>query len=363
MDSSRFQRLRAFMEQQNLQAVLLTSPKHVYYFTGFYTNPHERFLGLLVPHHGEPVLIVPALDEEAARQTSSIQQIVSHTDTQNPYLLLRSVMPAAVNRLGVEKDHLSVTRFEEIIDQRIASEYVNVEEVLRAMRLIKSQDEVARIRKAIDLVEDVLREGLQKVAVGVREIELAAELEYLMKKRGADGPSFETTVLFGERSALPHGIPGERRVASGELLLIDMGVAVDGYVSDITRTFVVGEASEQQKEIYEAVLAANQAAISAVRPGERLASLDLTARRLIAERGFGDFFMHRLGHGMGMDVHEYPSIHAESEGTLQPGMVFTIEPGIYLPHLGGVRIEDDVLVTDDGVEVLTRFPKELTVLG
>ncbi|WP_126427764.1 M24 family metallopeptidase [Brevibacillus marinus] len=363
MDQSRMQRLRDFMERKDLQAVLLTLPKHVYYLSGYFSNPHERFMGLLVPRDAEPVLIVPALDEEAARQAARELRIVSYADTHNPYRLVKSLLPPGVVRLGVEKNHLTVTRFEQLAAEQLAREYIDVEAVLREMRLIKTADEVARIRKAVELVEQVLREGLQQVAVGVSERELAAELEYLMKKRGADGPAFETTVLAGEKSALPHGVPGRRKIAWGDLLLFDLGVAVDGYVSDITRTFVVGEASEQQKAIYAAVLAANQAAISAVKPGVPLAELDRTARRLIAARGYAAFFIHRLGHGMGMDVHEYPSVHAENGETLVPGMVFTIEPGIYLPRVGGVRIEDDVLVTADGVEVLTRFPRELTVLG
>lgn len=363
MMQSRLQHLRDFMQQQDVDAVLLTLPQHIYYLSGYFSNPHERFLGLLVAREAEPVLIVPALDEEAARRSTSGLRITSYSDTDNPYRVLKSLMPRGVNRLGVEKKHLTVTRYEQLLEEQIARHYTDVEDVLRAMRVIKTADEVARIRKAVRLVEEVLQEGLKQVAVGVSERELAAELEYLMKKKGADGPSFATTVLAGENSALPHGKPGERTIRHGDLLLFDLGVAVDGYVSDITRTFVVGEASEQQKAIYDAVLAANQAAIEAVKPGVALAELDRTARRVISERGYGAYFNHRLGHGMGMEVHEYPSVHAANEEKLEPGMIFTIEPGVYLPQLGGVRIEDDVLVTADGVEVLTSFPKALTILG
>lgn len=363
MNQTRLQRLRDFMEQQGVEAVLLTLPQHIYYLSGYFSNPHERFLGLLVAREAEPVLLVPALDEEAARRATTGLEIVSYSDTQDPYQVLKSLVPHGFSRLGVEKNHLTVSRYERLREEQIATHYTDVEAVLRAMRLIKSADEVARIRKAVQLVEEVLQEGLKQVAVGVSERELVAELEYLMKKRGADGPAFETTVLVGENSALPHGKPGERAIRPGDLLLFDLGVAVDGYVSDITRTFVVGEASEQQKAIYDAVLTANQAAIGAVKPGVPLAELDRTARRVISERGYGSYFNHRLGHGMGMDVHEYPSVHAENEEKLVPGMIFTIEPGVYLPQLGGVRIEDDVLVTADGVEVLTQFPKALTVLG
>jgi len=237
-----------------------------------------------------------------------------------------------------------------------------VEEPLREMRLIKSAEEVARIRHAVRLVEQALSESLKKVKPGVTEMEIVAELEYQMKRLGADGPSFDTMVLAGEKSALPHGTPGSRQVREGDLLLFDLGVAADGYVSDITRTFAIGEISAQLREIYETVLAANEAAIAEVRPGVTLAHLDQTARRVIEEKGYGPYFMHRLGHGLGMDVHEYPSVHGQNQDVLRPGMVFTIEPGIYLPGVGGVRIEDDVLVTDSGCDVLTQFPKQLTVI-
>jgi Xaa-Pro dipeptidase len=363
MNQKRFQQLYAFMEKEQLDAVLITSPKHVYYMTGFFTDPHERFLGLVIPLSGEPSLIVPALDREAAANASSVQQIFTHTDTQNPYEVLQKALPGGLKRLGLEKHYLTVERYEAIAAAVSAQQYVDVEQPLRDMRLVKSPEEVARIKRAVQVVEDVLREGLKKVKPGVTEIEIVAELEYQMKRLGAEGPSFSTMVLAGEKSALPHGKPGDRKIQNGELLLFDLGVYVNGYASDITRTFAVGEINQQLREIYETVLAANEAAIAAVRPGVSLASLDGAARDLIAAKGYGEYFMHRLGHGLGMDVHEYPSVHGENHETLRSGMVFTIEPGIYLPGAGGVRIEDDVLVTENGCEILTQFPKELTVIG
>ncbi|MBO8164132.1 MAG: aminopeptidase P family protein [Brevibacillus sp.] len=363
MYQTRLEKLYAFMEEERAEALLLTSPQHVFYLTGFLTEPHERFLGLLLPQGEEPVLIVPALDIEAAKQASVVGNIVGVADTEDPYQVVKASLPPRTTRMGIEKKHMSVTRYEELSAVLEVKEYFDVEPVLRSLRLRKSPDEIERIKRAVHLVELVLKEGLKNVTVGKAEAELVAELEYLMKKLGAEGPSFDTMVLVGENSAMPHGVPGQRRIQNGDFLLIDMGVAADGYVSDITRTFVVGEVTPKQREVYEAVLAANQAAIAAVKPGASVASLDRTARQLIADRGYGSFFIHRLGHGMGLEVHEYPSVHGENQDELAPGMVFTIEPGIYLPGWGGVRIEDDVLVTDSGVEVLTSFPKELTVLG
>ncbi len=351
------------MEANRLDAVVVTLPKHVAYLSGFYTEPHERFLGLVIPLEGEPALIVPALDREAAEAAANVNRIFTHTDTQNPYDVLKQALPQNLRRLGLEKSHLTVNRYEALATAVGAQAYVDIDEPLRQMRLIKTPDEIERMKRAVKVVEDVLAEGLKRVAVGVSELEIVAELEYQMKKLGAEGPAFATMVLAGEKSALPHGKPGERKIQRGELLLFDLGVYVNGYASDITRTFAVGEVTGQAREIYDTVLSANLAAIEATRPGATLASLDRAARELITANGYGEYFMHRLGHGLGMDVHEYPSVHGENQEVLRPGMVFTIEPGIYVPGLAGVRIEDDVLVTDEGVEVLTRFPKEWTVIG
>lgn len=363
MDQSRLHTLCTYMEEQQLDAVIVTLPKHVYYLTGFLSEPHERFLGLIIPRDGEATLVVPALDLEAAEKASTIRRIATHKDTDNPYEIVKGILPASAKRVGLEKDHLTVNRFEALASVIGAEQYVDMELPLRQMRLTKTSDEIVRIKRAIELIEKVLTEGLKKVKPGVTEAEMVAELEYLMKRMGASGPSFDTMVLAGENSALPHGHPGERVIREGDLLLFDMGVALDGYVSDITRTFAVGHFNAQQKEIYDTVLAANLAAIEATRPGVTLASLDQTARSVITEKGYGEYFMHRLGHGMGMDVHEYPSVHGANQDLLRSGMVFTIEPGIYLPGVGGVRIEDDVFVTENGCEVLTSFPKELTVIG
>jgi Xaa-Pro dipeptidase len=219
------------------------------------------------------------------------------------------------------------------------------------------------MKRAVRIVEDVLRAGVAQVKPGVTEIELVAELEYQMKKLGAQGPSFDTMVLSGAKSALPHGKPDTTKVGAGELLLFDLGVYAEGYVSDITRTFAVGDISDEMKRIYGAVLEGNLRGIEAIRPGVSFGSLDRAARESIEAAGYGPYFNHRLGHGIGMDIHEYPSIHGRNEELLLAGMTFTVEPGIYVPSVGGVRIEDNVLVTADGVEVLTSFPKELTVIG
>lgn len=361
--NERLLRLHQSMKTQNWDHVLVTDPKHVYYLTGFASDPHERFLGLLLSTAKDPVLIVPALDREAAEAASTVKHIVTHQDTDDPYLLLQQQIPGATGTLAVEKDRLTITQYEQLQQHVQAERIEDVGHVLRGLRIQKSAEEVSSIKHAVKLVEDVLTQGLAQVKIGVTEIELVAELEYLMKKLGADAPSFATMVLSGPNTALPHGVPGTRRIEAGDLLMFDLGVYAGGYASDITRTFAVGELKPEAVNIYETVLAANLAGIQAVKPGVTYGSIDQEARKVIDDAGYGEAFVHRLGHGLGMDVHEYPSIHGLNEERLQPGAVFTIEPGIYLPGVGGVRIEDDILVTDQGAQVLTSFPKELTIIG
>ncbi|WP_256761856.1 Xaa-Pro peptidase family protein [Cohnella sp. WQ 127256] len=360
--NERLHKFHAYMEEFNLDAVIVTLPKHVYYLTGYSSDPHERFLGLILPKGDEPFLLVPSLDIESAKAESIVQRIYTHTDTENPYEVLKRHLRGGLKRLGVEKSHLTMNRFEALSETLEAEQYVDVEAALTNMRAIKSADEILRLRNAARLVEQVLHDGLKHVKAGITEMDIAAELEYAMKKAGV-GPAFTTTVLSGEKSALPHGATGNRQIQHGDMLLFDMGVAANGYLSDITRTFAVGDVSDKMKEIYDIVLEANARGIAAMHPNAVLADVDHAARQCIADRGYGEYFTHRVGHGLGIEVHEYPSVHGDNRDQLREGMVITIEPGIYLPGIGGVRIEDDVLVTSTGAETLTTFPRSFTVIG
>jgi Xaa-Pro dipeptidase len=351
------------MSSEGLDALLVTDPKHVYYLTGFASNPHERFLGLLLVRGEEPVLILPALDAEAAHAASLVKKIVTHSDTDNPYELLHKLLQdKKLSAVGIEKEHFTVSRFEQLSGAVPAERFTDIGHLLRSMRAKKSPDEVARMKYAVELVEEVLRRGLEHVKAGVSEIELVAELEYLMKKLGASGPSFDTLVLSGTNTALPHGEPGSRIIEPGDFLMFDLGLYVGGYASDITRTFAVEEADGQLTAIYNTVLAANEAGIAAAKPGATFGAVDRAARDVIEAAGYGSYFVHRVGHGLGIDVHEYPSLHGLNEDLIEAGNVFTVEPGIYVPGIGGVRIEDDVHITDSGAQTLTTFPKALTVL-
>lgn len=361
--NTKWSRLEERMTASGVDTLLITDPKHVYYLTGFLSNPHERFLGVVLERGEEPFMVLPALDEEAARAAANIGRLYTHQDTDNPYRILQQALKTAPGVIGLEKNNLSVTRYEALAEGLGFKEAVDIGDWLQSMRVIKTAEEVHKMKHAVFLIEEVLRQGLSRVQAGVTENELVAEIEYQIRKLGADGPSFDSMVLSGEKTALPHGVPGTRSIQNGDLLMFDIGVYAAGYASDITRTFAVGHLSEELATVYNTVLAANEAAIAAIKPGVAFGTIDRAARETISAAGYGDYFLHRLGHGLGIDVHEYPSVHGENKDLLQAGNVFTVEPGIYLPGKGGVRIEDDVLVTEQGVEVLTSFPKTLTVLG
>ena len=237
-------------------------------------------------------------------------------------------------------------------------------DLVRALRWIKDDEEIARLRDANDLAEEVLHEVLQELRPGMLEWELSAQIEYQFKVRGAQGPSFEPIVLFGARSSLPHGVPGDKALETGDIVLIDMGCIHRSYCSDLTRTYAFGRIPGTWfEEIYEITLEAQRAATEAVCSGALGKEVDAAARDIIAEAGYGEFFGHGLGHGVGLEVHEAPRMNMQSETALAPGMAVTIEPGIYLPGQGGVRIEDLVVVTEYGCDVLTKSAKELKVLG
>lgn len=359
----RWHDLLSYMEQQDLDMILISHPKHIYYLTGFMTEPYERFLGLFLFRDRDPFLLVPMLDLGKATKTSSIRSIHTLGDDQNVYDLLKTMLPSGLRRIALEEETTSVARYRALLQSTGAAEVVDVNGKLQEMRMRKSPGEIVAMKRSIRIIEEALRLCIKQIRIGMTEMDIVAELEYQMKKQGADEPSFATTVLFGKHAANPHGVPGKSKIREGELLLIDAGVFAGGYASDLTRTFAVGEIDNSLRMMYETVRQANMAAIDKIAPNVPLRDIDLAARSWIEKHGFGSHFTTRTGHGLGLEIHEYPSVHKENADVAVPGMVFTVEPGVYIPKKAGVRIEDNVLVTDDGVEVLTSFPKELTVIG
>ncbi len=360
----RLQGLQNHLKNENIDIGMITLPANVFYYTGFNTDPHERFLALVVDNRTDTYhLFVPALDYEIAQGFDVVKNITPISDNENPFTVLKDTLGGNPSTFGFEMKEVSVFQYKNLMDIFPEANFVDIQPAVNDQRLKKSRTEIEHAQKAVDIIEQVLADGIKKVHEGMTESELTAELEYLMRVHGADGPSFSSIVLSGEKAALPHGTPGSRKLQNGDFLLIDFGVIKDGYCSDITRTFVIGEASEKQKEIYDIVLQSNQAGIDAVKAGAPLQTFDIAAREVIEKAGYSEYFHNRVGHGLGIEVHEEPSIHSENTDIAEKGLLFTIEPGIYIPEYGGVRIEDEVYINEDGeVEVLTSFPKELQIL-
>ncbi|BDV43670.1 integrase [Geotalea uraniireducens] len=265
-------------------------------------------------------------------------------------------------RVGFESEHLTVATLHSLVGKLPGIDFVPIGEELSLLRVVKSAAELDLLADAARIASEALLASLTYLAPGVSECDFARELEFAMRRAGGDEKSFDFIVASGERGALPHGRASGKIVATGELVTIDYGTVFNGYHSDETVTVAVGEPDNRQREIYALVKEAHDRALAAVRPGVELRLLDQLARDTIAERGYGDYFGHGLGHGVGLEVHEKPVVSPRSEGIAEQGMVFTIEPGIYIPGWGGVRIEDTVVVTADGYRLLTKVPKDLLIV-
>lgn len=361
----RYALLQSHLVKQDLEAGLVTDPVNIYYLTGWRTDPHERFTSLFVPREGSPFLVLPAMDLESAG-TGWVRDLQAWKDGENPYhSLAKGAQGAGFDNetLAVEKANISLEQFEGVVEALKPTVTWDLRPLLDGLRVIKGEEELNLLRQAADIACNALESVIELIRPGVTEREIADLLDRAVRWAGGDGPAFDTIVLSGPRSALPHGRPGDRVIDRGDLVLLDFGAAYRGYLSDITRTFCVGPWPKDLATVYDAVLSAHDAAIEMVAPGNTMEQVDRAARRVIEERGFGQCFIHRTGHGLGLAIHEEPYFVEGSHRKLEPGMVGTIEPGIYLPGVGGVRIEDDVAVTPTGNTVLSRRPTGRQALG
>ncbi|MEK4426605.1 M24 family metallopeptidase [Solibacillus sp. FSL K6-1523] len=361
---SKLQQLQNYLFENNLEAAFITTPDNVFYFSGFKSNPHERLLGIMVFKQEQPFLICPKMEVPDAKAAGWAYDVVGHEDTEIAWDVLAKTVASKnvqLSSLAIEKAHLTVERLEALQERYPAAQFAGIDTKVNAMRIQKDEDELAKLRKAAELADYAIQVGCDAIAEGKTEMDILNTIESAIKAKGYS-MSFDTMVLAGEKAASPHGTPGDRKVQKGDFILFDLGVVYEGYCSDITRTVAFGQPNEEQVKIYNAVRKANEDAIAAVKPGVIAMDLDKIARNVITEAGYGQYFTHRLGHGLGISVHEFPSITGTNEMVLNPGTVFTIEPGIYKTDVAGVRIEDDVVVTADGVEILTKFTKDLVIL-
>jgi Xaa-Pro aminopeptidase len=347
--ANRIEKIRDILSQKNIDALIISNEKNMYYFTEF-----SGGLKLLIPVDGECVLFVHAVNYEAANEIARNVRVN----------LIRVGEKAEAKIL----DEIARYQFKSIGFDRIdAREYLKikgisgdirvecVEDAIWSLRKIKDEREISLISRAADLTRRGMERAFEVVKPGIREYEVAAEIEYEMRRSGSSGIAFDTIVCSGPESAFPHGGLGEREIKEGDFVVIDIGAKYHGYCADMTRTVITGKPSERQKNIYETVKEAQRLAISKIMSGVRAREIDEAARKYIANKGYGEYFVHSLGHGVGLDVHEPPTIGPLSEDIISPGNVITIEPGIYIPRFGGVRLEDTILILKEKITRLTKL--------
>lgn len=349
--ASRIERLRGAFGENELHALLVTDLTNVRYLTGFSGTNGQLF----VSPDRKVFLSDPRYEARAA-------DLVEDADIEiYPNRLTEALAPlleaAKVRRLGIEAGSMTLAERDDLVGRLTGIELVSTKRLVEDLRRRKDAEEVRRLREAVALGDQVFAWVLERLAPGMEERRIALDLEIKMREMGAEGVSFPPIVGSGPLSAHIHHTAGERELQKGDLVLLDLGCRLNGYCSDLTRTVVLGPASEQHREIYDVVLRAQLDGIAAVGQGVRAQAVDARARGIIETAGYGDRFAHGLGHGVGLDVHEDPRLRRVSEDTLSSGDVVTVEPGIYLDGVGGVRIEDCVLVTETGREVLGAAPK------
>lgn len=366
--SGRIERLQALQKANGVAYVALVPGANLQYFTGMSSHLSERPTVAFVPADGPLVVLLPELEAPGAQgHLPEGAQLLTYRDEDGHEHAFQQVAQELAFEdavVGVEYLAMRILEMRRIQQAAPGCQLVATEPWLPLLRMRKDQTEIAHMRRAIEIAERAMQRLLDEGAIrpGRTELEVVADLRIAMLQEGGQGEAFSPIVVSGPNSAAPHLSPSDRPLAEGDLVIIDWGTNYQGYRSDITRTFVLGSPAPEIKRIYEAVLAANQAGRLAVRPGMPAQEVDRIARRAITLAGYGEFFIHRTGHGLGLETHEPPYIVDGNLDILEPGMTFTVEPGIYLPGVGGVRIEDDVVVTGDGSESLTTLPRELIAL-
>lgn len=347
----RIERLRALLTEKVVDAVLVTKEENVHYFSGFRGDS----TALLVTHE-RLLLVTDSRYTEQASAEASLYEIVEQRDG-----LYRKVAELAVEAgvvaLGYEGAALVCDQYEKL-KEMLGEISFDTSLALDALRQVKDADEIALIRRACAIADEGFAHIIRYIQPGMTEMDVAAELEHYMRTLGSERPAFQTIIASGVRGSLPHGIASDKVIARGELVTMDFGAVCAGYHSDITRTICVGRADARQREIYDAVLSAQMRALAALRPGVTGIEVDRIARDSLAEKNFEQYFGHGLGHSLGLEIHEEPRLSKTGKHIMQPNMLITDEPGVYIPGWGGIRIEDTVLITADGSEPLTRAPKE-----
>jgi Xaa-Pro dipeptidase len=368
MSVQRIQKLIDLAAKRGVDCVAVMPGANMSYLTGLSFHLMERPTVAFFPVRGKPAFVLASFEatKPATGPVAIDWQLFPWSDEEGPVGAFAAASKALVlsgKTLAVEELVMRVRELRLIEASAPRVQFADAGPLLANLRMHKDEAEIAQMRQAVAITEAALGALLEKIHVGMTEREIAGELLIEMLRRGAESLSFDPIVLSGPNTALPHGVPSDRRVQAGDLLLFDFGTFAGGYASDITRTFFVGQASDELRRVYDVVKRANEAGRKAARPGVEIQEVDRAARKVIADAGYGQYFTHRTGHGLGLEVHEPPFACEGDTTILEPGMTFTVEPGVYQPGIGGVRVEDDVVITQNGSESLTTFDRELRVVG
>ncbi|MBT1071700.1 aminopeptidase P family protein [Pelotalea chapellei] len=351
----RRKKLEHFFDKYNLDALLLSNLLNIRYLCGFSGSEGA----LLLTRNAAWLLCDSRYTTQAAAETTDTE-IRQFSERQDAIGTL--IQEQKLHRIGFESAHITVSIFMELSSKLQGCELVSIGKDFDQIRSCKDVDEIGKLETVARLASEALQATLVYLKPNVSEVSFARELEFEMRRRGAEGRSFDFIVASGVRGAMPHGRASEKLIGSGELVTIDFGASLNGYHSDETVTVAVGKPDSRSKEIHDIVKEAHDRAIAAVRPGLSGCELDAIARDYITEKGYGEYFGHGLGHGVGLEIHEQPVISPRSRTIIEEGMVFTVEPGIYIPELGGVRIEDTLVVTSHGCRLLTSAPKDMFII-
>ncbi|MBF7017033.1 M24 family metallopeptidase [Staphylococcus durrellii] len=350
----RTNQLNTYIQEKHLDGVIVLSDFNRRYLSGFTGTSGA----LIITQDHQYLLTDFRYIEQATRQAPQFE-IIEQKDSLIEEIK-QQLSNLGLENVGFEGNLVSYDTYLQLSKSNIS--LISISGAIEKIREVKDEDEIAIIQKAAEIVDKTYEYVLSIAKSGMTEQELKAKLESKMLELGAEGTSFDTIVASGHRGALPHGVASEKVIEQGELITLDFGAYYKGYSSDITRTFAIGEPDKKLKEIYQIVLTANEQSIEAAKAGITGKALDAVARDYITEQGYGEAFGHSLGHGIGLDVHEGPALSKKSESLLQQNNCVTIEPGIYIDGLGGVRIEDDILITENGCELFTKCTKDLIIL-
>lgn len=368
MTQARLDKLNVSLRTSDLDAVILNPGPTLKYLTGLGFHLMERPVVLFFAKDREPAIVLPELELQKVASLPYKLQVFPYPENPSAWneAFRKAVQASGLDgkRIGVEPRNLRLLEFQYVKNSAPEADYPDAGEVLAGLRLRKDQAEVEAMREAVRIAQSALEATLPLIKIGMTEKELSSELVTQLLRNGSEPEMpFSPIVSGGPNSANPHASPTERKLRTGDLLVVDWGATHEGYISDLTRTFAVGDVDEEYQKIHKIVQESNAAGRAAAKPGAPCAEVDRAAREVIEKSGYGKYFTHRTGHGIGMEGHEEPYMRGDNMQILEPGMAFTVEPGIYLPDRNGVRIEDNMVITESGAESLSDMPREIRVVG